>query len=124
MVSGKGHINGNRYLWIKRKSRSTRACKGDFFLRRCYRRHSRHWPLTSQQAQGFEYHKCPNPVIDAPADNPVIGEYEWVGVDYRSFETRTLSSDFPAAPSLNVLAPNYTMTIPTPPFTTDSSVSM
>lgn len=70
--------------------------------------------------------------IDAyTIDNNLVGKFDTgifahtalVGVDYRSFETRTLSSDFPAAPSLNVLAPNYAMTIPTPPFTTDSRIT-
>lgn len=69
--------------------------------------------------------------IDAyTIDNNLVGKFDTgifahtalVGVDYRSFETRTLSSAFPAAPSLNVLAPNYAMTIPTPPFTTDSRI--
>jgi iron complex outermembrane receptor protein len=70
--------------------------------------------------------------IDAyTIDNNLVGRFETglfahtalVGVDYRSFETRTLSSAFPAAPSLNVLAPNYSMTIPAPPFTTDARIT-
>lgn len=70
--------------------------------------------------------------IDAyTIDNNLVGKFDTgifahtalVGVDYRSFETRTLSSAFPAAPSLNVLFPNYAMNIPTPPFTTDSRIT-
>lgn len=70
--------------------------------------------------------------IDAyTIDNNLVGKFETgrfahtalVGVDYRSFETRTLSSAFPAAPSLNVLAPDYSMAIPTPPFTTDARIT-
>jgi iron complex outermembrane receptor protein len=61
--------------------------------------------------------------LTARFDTGIFAHTALVGVDYRSFETRTLSSDFPAAPSLNVLAPNYAMTIPTPPFTTDSRIT-
>jgi iron complex outermembrane receptor protein len=70
--------------------------------------------------------------IDAyTIDNNLVGRFDTgifahtalVGVDHRSFETRTLASAFPAAPSLNVLNPNYTMTIPTPPFTTDARIT-
>ncbi|MCJ2048066.1 TonB-dependent siderophore receptor [Methylobacterium sp. J-078] len=61
--------------------------------------------------------------LTAKFDTGIFAHTALVGVDYRSFETRTLSSAFPAAPSLNVLAPNYTMTIPTPPFTTDSRIT-
>ncbi|MCJ2012253.1 TonB-dependent siderophore receptor [Methylobacterium sp. J-076] len=46
-----------------------------------------------------------------------------VGVDHRTFETRTLGTPFPNAPSLNALAPNYAMTIAVPAFTTDSRVT-
>jgi iron complex outermembrane receptor protein len=61
--------------------------------------------------------------LTAKFDTGLFAHTALVGVDYRSFETRTLSSAFPAAPSLNVLAPNYSMTIPTPPFTTDSRIT-
>ncbi|KQO70616.1 TonB-dependent receptor [Methylobacterium sp. Leaf88] len=70
--------------------------------------------------------------IDAyTIDNNLVGKFDTglfahtalVGVDYRRFETRTLSTAFPAAPSLNVLAPDYAMTIPTPPFTTDARIT-
>ncbi|SFG55172.1 iron complex outermembrane recepter protein [Methylobacterium gossipiicola] len=45
-----------------------------------------------------------------------------LGVDHRSFSTRTLGTPFPTAPSLNVLAPDYAMAIAFPAFTTASRV--
>ena len=38
-----------------------------------------------------------------------------LGVDHRTFRTRTLGAPFPAAPGLNALNPNYDMNIAFPP---------
>ncbi|MGU3536317.1 TonB-dependent siderophore receptor [Methylobacterium sp. A54F] len=56
-------------------------------------------------------------------DTGILGHTALLGVDHRSFRTRTLASPFPTAPALNVLAPNYDMNIPTPAFTSDARIT-
>lgn len=58
----------------------------------------------------------------ATFDTGFIAHTALLGVDHRTFSTRTSGTPFPAAPSLNVLAPNYDMTIPFPAFNTVSRV--
>ncbi|GJE56468.1 MULTISPECIES: TonB-dependent siderophore receptor [Methylobacterium] len=60
--------------------------------------------------------------VVANFDTGFIAHTALVGVDHRTFSTRTLSSPFPAAPDLNVLAPNYAMNIAVPAFNTASRV--
>lgn len=61
--------------------------------------------------------------VVANFDTGIFAHTALVGVDYRSFETRTLSGPFPAAASLNALAPNYAMNIPFPAFTADARIT-
>ncbi len=56
-------------------------------------------------------------------DTGIFGHTVLLGLDHRSFETRTLSGPFPTAPELNVLAPNYNMNIPFPAFTADQRIT-
>ncbi len=55
-------------------------------------------------------------------DTGFIAHTALVGVDHRTFSTRTLGTPFPAAPSLNALAPDYAMNIAFPAFNTASRV--
>lgn len=55
-------------------------------------------------------------------DTGFIAHTALLGVDHRTFSTRTSGTPFPNAPDLNVLAPNYEMNIPFPAFTTVSRV--
>ncbi len=71
---------------------------------------------------GIDAYTMDNNVV-ANFDTGMFGHTVLVGVDHRTFETRSLTSQFPSAPDLNVLAPNYTMNIPTPPFVSDARIS-
>ncbi|WP_238296726.1 TonB-dependent siderophore receptor [Methylobacterium soli] len=73
-----------------------------------------------------------NVEIDAfTIDNNVVANFDTgifahtalLGVDHRTFRTHTLSGPFPAAPSLNALAPNYFTNIPEVPFTSDATIT-
>ncbi|WP_246733502.1 TonB-dependent siderophore receptor [Methylobacterium sp. BTF04] len=55
-------------------------------------------------------------------DTGFIAHTALLGVDHRTFSTRTSASPFPNAPDLNVLMPNYAMNIPIPAFNTTSRV--
>nr|USU30577.1 TonB-dependent siderophore receptor [Methylobacterium sp. OTU13CASTA1] len=55
-------------------------------------------------------------------DTGFIAHTALVGVDHRTFSTRTLGTPFPTAPSLNALAPDYAMNIAFPAFNTASRV--
>ena len=55
-------------------------------------------------------------------DTGFIAHTALLGVDHRTFSTRTSGSPFPDAPDLNVLAPNYNMNIAVPAFNTVSRV--
>jgi iron complex outermembrane receptor protein len=46
-----------------------------------------------------------------------------IGLDHRTFETRTLSSPFPDTQSLNILAPNNDMNLAAPGFTSDARIT-
>ena len=70
--------------------------------------------------------------IDAwTIDNNFVANFETgpvahtalLGVDHRTFRTRTLGAPFPAAPGLNALNPNYDMNIAFPAFTTDATIT-
>lgn len=56
-------------------------------------------------------------------DTGIFAHTALLGVDHRTFRTRTLSGPFPDAPALNALAPNYAMNIPFPPFTADARIT-
>lgn len=71
---------------------------------------------------GIDAYTMDNNVV-ANFDTGILAHTALVGVDHRTIRTRTLGTPFPAAPSLNVLAPNYDMNIPTPPFTTDARIT-
>ncbi|MET3693465.1 iron complex outermembrane receptor protein [Methylobacterium goesingense] len=59
----------------------------------------------------------------ATFDTGIFAHTALVGVDHRTFETRTLSGPFVPAPSLNLLNPNYEMNIAFPAFTADARIT-
>ncbi|MET7247717.1 TonB-dependent siderophore receptor [Methylobacterium sp. EM32] len=61
--------------------------------------------------------------FEAKFDTGPFAHTALLGVDHQTIKTRTLSSAFPAAPDLNLLAPNYDMTIPVPPYTTNARLT-
>ncbi|KAB1072282.1 TonB-dependent siderophore receptor [Methylobacterium planeticum] len=61
--------------------------------------------------------------VVANFDTGFIAHTALLGVDHRTFRTGTLAGPFPAAPSLNALAPNYDMNIPFPDFTSQSRIT-
>ncbi|WP_238313910.1 TonB-dependent siderophore receptor [Methylobacterium crusticola] len=61
--------------------------------------------------------------FEAKFDTGIFAHTALLGVDHQTIQTRTLASPFPAAPSLNALAPNYDMAIPVPAFTSDARVT-
>ncbi|MGU3286129.1 TonB-dependent siderophore receptor [Methylobacterium mesophilicum] len=58
----------------------------------------------------------------AEFDTGFIAHTALLGVDHRTFSTRTSGTPFPSAPDLNILAPNYAMNIAFPAFNTTSRV--
>ena len=71
---------------------------------------------------GIDAYTFDNNVV-ANFDTGFIAHTALVGVDHRSFTTRTLSGPFPSAPSLDVLNPNYEMSIAFPAFVSDSRIT-
>ena len=59
----------------------------------------------------------------ATFDTGIFSHTALVGVDYRNFETRTLSGAFPRTISLNALAPNYDTNIAFPAFTSAARIT-
>lgn len=59
----------------------------------------------------------------ATFDTGIFSHTALLGIDHRSFETRTLSGPFVLAPSQNLLAPNYEMNIAFPAFTANSRIT-
>jgi len=56
-------------------------------------------------------------------DTGPVAHTALLGVDHRTFRTWSLTTPFPSAPDLNVLAPNYAMNIPTPAFTSAAKIT-
>ncbi|MCJ2036376.1 TonB-dependent siderophore receptor [Methylobacterium sp. J-068] len=59
----------------------------------------------------------------ATFDTGIFAHTALVGVDHRTFETRTLSGPFVLAPSQNLLNPNYAMNVAFPAFTADARIT-
>lgn len=56
-------------------------------------------------------------------DTGPVAHTALLGVDHRTFRTRTLATPFPRAPDLNVLFPNYEMNIAFPAFATEAAIT-
>ncbi|WP_183437294.1 TonB-dependent siderophore receptor [Methylobacterium sp. R2-1] len=56
-------------------------------------------------------------------DTGPVAHTALLGVDHRTFRTRTLATPFPRAPDLNVLFPNYEMNINFPAFSTEAAIT-
>jgi len=76
--------------------------------------------VTGTQVDAEAYTMDTNAVMTF--DTGFVAHTALLGVDHRSFSTRTLGAPFPATLSLNALAPDYAMPIAFPAFTTASRV--
>lgn len=70
---------------------------------------------------GIDAYTIDNNVV-ANFDTGFIAHTALVGVDHRTFQTRTLSGPFPSALSLDLLTPNYEVNMPFPAFTADARI--